>query len=301
MSEAKGNNKVLIYGLVIIIAVFWGFSFLATSILVDYLEPIQVQAARWIVAAAFYGAMIAMGKIRIDLSKKSRWLLLACGLSQPCFYMIFETYGIKMTSASVGSIFVATIPCGVLLLNTLVFKQKTGRNGIISILLAFAGVAVATMCSPAFSFDGRAIGYIVMLGAVVMGAVYTVISARAGRDYSSLEVTASMAIIGCIFFNILNFAMGYGTDTYKTVVGDLRIASGVIFLGICCSAICYLAFNKTITMMDPALANNMNSSMTTVIGALAGIFIAGDPGGLYTVVGLAMTIAGVILSSKEIG
>lgn len=90
MSEAKGNNKVLIYGLVIIIAVFWGFSFLATSILVDYLEPIQVQAARWIVAAAFYGAMIAMGKIRIDLSKKSRWLLLACGLSQPCFLYDFR-------------------------------------------------------------------------------------------------------------------------------------------------------------------------------------------------------------------
>ena len=50
--------------------------------------------------------------------------------------------------------------------------------------------------------------------------------------------------------------------------------------------------------MDVALANNMTSSLVTVIGVAAGIFIAGDPGGLYTVIGLAMTVVGVWLSSQ---
>ena len=300
MNNTQGSNRILIYGLVLVCSVFWGFSFLATSILVKTLDPIQIQAARWLIAAAFYGVMIALGYIRIDLSKNRRWLLLLCGLSQPCFYMIFETYGIKMTSASVGSIFIATIPCAVLIIESLVFGNKTSRNGIISILLAFSGVAVCTVFSPAFSIGGSATGYLFMLGAVLMGGIYSVISHKAGADYSSLEITASMAIIGCVFFNTLNWVMGYGLSTYSAITGDARLLIGIVFLGVCCSAICYLAFNKSILLINPALANNMNASMTTVVGALAGILIGGDPGGIYTIIGLAMTIAGVILSSREI-
>ena len=300
MNNSHNSKRLLIYGLVMVCSVFWGFSFLATSILVRKLEPIQIQASRWLIAAAFYGVMIALGYIRIDLTRRKRWLLLLCGLTQPCFYMIFETYGIKMTSASVGSIFIATIPCAVLIIESVFFRSRTSRNGIISILLAFSGVAVCTVFSPAFSLGGSTIAYIFMLGAVLMGGIYSVVSHRAGTDYSSLEITASMAILGCVFFNALNFAMGYGLETYGTIVSDSSLLIGVVFLGVCCSAICYLAFNKSIVLVNPALANNMNASMTTVVGALAGIFIGGDPGGIYTAVGLVMTIAGVILSSREI-
>lgn len=300
MQEKRSSTRILVYGCVMICAVFWGFSFLATSILVNYLDPIQIQAARWLIAATFYLVLMLVGFIKIDFSKKRRWLLLLCGLVEPCLYMTFETYGVKLTSASVGSIFVATIPCGVIVLEALIFKNKTSRRGVISVLLAFSGVAVCTAFSPAFSLDGSAIGYLVMFGAVLMGAIYGMMSLRASEDYSSLEITACMAITGGVVFNLANFIMGYGVKTYTVILGDAKLVGGILFLGICCSAICFLAYNKSISLVNPAIAQNMNSSMTTVVGALAGIFIGGDPGGIYTVIGLAMTLSGVILSSREI-
>lgn len=298
--ENKSNNKLIVYSLVLIISTFWGFSFLATSILVKYLEPVQVLAARWLVAGIIYLVMILCGKIKLDLSKRNRIFLLICALLEPCAYMLFENTGVKYTSASVASIMIAIIPCVVLMLNTIIYRHRTSKRGIFSILLAFAGVAMCTMLSPAFSLSGDLRGYFFMIGAVIAGAFFAIFSAKAGEEYSSLEITASMAIIGAIFFNVLNIAGGYGLSTFRIVLGDWHLLAGILFLGVCCSAICFLAFNKTIAMMDPALANNMNASMTTIVGALAGIFIGGDPGGLYTVVGLAMTLAGVVLSSREI-
>lgn len=299
-NNTKMPNKVLLYGLVLIIGTFWGISFLMTSLLVRTLDAVQILAARWLIAAVIYGTMIAIGKIRIDLSKKTRFYVLICTLCQPCLYMICENNGIKYTSASVGSIMIATIPCVVIILNMIFFKKKTSGMGLFSILLAFAGVATCTMFSPAFSIHGDLKGYFLMMGAVLGGALFTVFAARTEDDYSSLELTACMAIVGAVFFNALNFSMGYGFSTYTVIMSDWRMIGGILFLGVCCSAICFLAFNKTITLLDPALANNMNASMTTIVGAVAGIVFAGDPGGWYTVVGLAMTLGGVILSSRQV-
>ncbi len=300
MNTSKSHNKFIIYAMVLAIGTCWGFSFLATSLLVKVIDPVQVLTVRWTIAGLIFLAMIAMGKIKLDLSKKGRGFLVLCAFCQPVAYMFCENNGIKYTSASVGSIMIATIPCMVLIFNALIYKQRTSRMGVVSILLAFAGVAMCTMLSPAFSIHGELKGYFLMIGAVVAGAFYTVFSARASSSYNSVEITAFQAIFGLIIFNIMNLAMGFGFETYSIVFSDWKLIAGVAFLGVFCSAFCFFAFNKTISMMDPALANNMNASTTTIVGALAGIIIGGDPGGWYTAVGLVMTLAGVILSSKQI-
>ncbi len=300
MPKTKKTNKFIIYSLVLTIGTCWGFSFLATSILVKVIDPVQVLAVRWAIAGVIFLALILMGKIRLSLRKPTGKLLFVSAIAQPCLYMFCENNGIKYTSASVGSIMIATIPCVVLILNAIIYRHRTSRKGVISILLAFAGVAICTMFSPAFSIHGELKGYFLMMGAVFGGACFSVFSARAAKDYTSVEITAFQAIFGMIFFNILNLAMGFGFETYTIVFSDWKLTAGVLFLGIFCSAVCFFAFNKTLSLMDPALANNMNSSTTTIVGALAGILIAGDPGGWYTVIGLFMTLAGVILSSNQI-
>ena len=296
----KKAEKKIVYGLVIILAVFWGLSFLATSVLVKKIDPIQIQAVRWIIASCVFLIFILAGKIKIDFHKKNVKFLFITGLVQPCAYMIFETYGIAMTSSSVGSIFVATIPSMALLISTIFLHKKTTTMGIVSIFLAFAGVVVCTVFSPAFSLNGEVLGYLVLIGTVIIGGIYTCVSAKAGEEYAALEITTVMSFMGAIFYNILNFVMGYGFETYTVYFNDLHLIVGILFLGVCCSAITYLGFNKIITLMDPVIANNLSSSMITVVGVSAGIFIAGDPGGIYTLIGLAMTLSGVYLSSKQI-
>lgn len=299
-SGKTGNTKVIFF--VLMTGTFWGLSFLGTSLLIkNGIDPIQIQVWRWMIASLCFIIMIALGKLRINFRKKSFKLLVLTGLFQPCIYMILENYGVKLTSASVGSIFVAIIPCAVLVINTIFFGRKTSARGKLSIFLAIAGVAIATMLSPAFSAGGNGLGYLLMLGAVLAGALYSCFSSLAGSDeYKPMEVTAMMAFEGAIFFNILNVAMGYGVDTFIDVATNPALLGGVVFLGACCSAICYLLMNNVPSIMDPAVGNNIITAWTTIVGALAGIFIGGDPGGWYTAVGLSLTVVGVWFASKEV-
>ncbi|MBQ2064071.1 MAG: hypothetical protein II456_05765, partial [Firmicutes bacterium] len=49
---------------------------------------------------------------------------------------------------------------------------------------------------------------------------------------------------------------------------------------------------------DPAIAGNVVQSMITVIGVTAGVLLRGDTAGLYTVIGVAVTLTGVIISNR---
>ena len=93
--------------------------------------------------------------------------------------------------------------------------------------------------------------------------------------------------------------MGYGVRGWQACFADSSLFFSVLFLGICCSCICYLIFNYVLGKLPPAIATNLVANGTTAIGVLAGCALGGDPFGWFTVVGLALTITGIVLSSTQ--
>ena len=88
-------------------------------------------------------------------------------------------------------------------------------------------------------------------------------------------------------------------ETYTLLATDWRLLAGVLFLGLACSCGGYFGFNYVIGKAnDPAIAGNVVESMITVIGVAAGIILRGDPFGIHTLIGLAVTLTGVIISSR---
>lgn len=307
MSMASGKDLHLQKGLTgplivlaICVAFFWGFSFLAMDVLLDTYDPIQVLSLRWVVAAMVYAVLVATGVIRFDFAGKPRKWLFLTALAQPCIYSVFETYGVMFTSSSMSSIFIATIPCMTLIEGILFFRHRTGRLGVTGILLAFAGVVVCTVFAPDFAAGGKLIGYLVFIVGIPIGAIYGHFSSRAGEHYSPLAVTAMMAFLAAPWFTALNFAMGYGTATYTLLFTSGRLVFWTLFLGLGCSVLCFLGYNVVLQRArDTAIATNVVSSLVTATGVTAGVLLRGDTAGWYTVVGVAMTITGVVISSRD--
>lgn len=277
----------------------WGFSFIATDILLDTYSPIQVQALRWPIAAVTFAILGLTGVVKMDFrGKPKKWIILTAAV-QPCLYAIFETYGLQYTTSSMSSIFIATIPCMTLILGMLFFHRHTKPIGIAGILLAFTGVVICSVGGAEAAGGGKMFGYLLLIAAIVCGAVYSQFSAEASAHYSAIEITAMMTFFGAPWFTVLNFAMGYGAETYTLLATDFRLVLGALFLGLACSAGGYFGFNYVLgKAKDPAIAGNVVESMITVIGVSAGILLRGDPFGLYTVIGVAITLTGVIVSSR---
>lgn len=287
--------------LVALTSAFWGLSFTASNLLLKTMDPIMILEVRWTVASVIFGGMIAAGKLRIDFHRQSVKFLLLAAFLEPCLYSIFETYGLSLTSPSVSSIFIATIPCMSMIQGILFFHGKAELKRIVAIVLAFLGVAAATVLAPGFRIGGRLSGYLLMIGAVFTGGLYSHASSAASRDYEPAAVTAMMAFEGMVWFHLIGFLKGDGLQAWKIAFRTPENAGAVLFLGICCSAVCYLAYNKLLAYLEPSTVNNLSGSTTTIVGVAAGIILAGDSWGLYTVAGMALTLLGVWLTSRELG
>lgn len=292
------EKKWFLYSLVPICALTWGFSFFGTTVALKSVEPMQLLAMRWTVSALLFLTLAALKVIKISYKGKSLKMVLAVGLLQPCIYSIFETTGIKYTTTSESSIFIATIPLVVLLIGELFLHRKNSLRTRFAIVLAFAGVVTCVVFSPEFSLDARGFGYLLLAGAVITGALYSFVSSGASKEYSAVEVTFTISMMGCIFFNVLNFAMGYGFSGYIACFSDMKLMGGVIFLGIGCSCVAYLIFNYVLSVLPTAIATNLISNSTTAVGVISGCLFAGDAFGWYTVLGLGMTITGICISSS---
>lgn len=297
MKERITDKKWFVYSLVPLCALCWGFSYLGITVTLKSLAPMQLLAMRWTVSALIFLVLAALRIIKISYKGKNIKLVLTVGILQPCIYSIFETIGVKLTTTSESSIFIATIPLMVLIIGSLVFHKKNSRKTIVAICMAFAGVVICVAFSPNFSLGGKGAGYLILLCAVVTGAFYTYSSTKASEQFDAIEVTFSISVMGGIFFNCVSFAMGYGLSGYRACLSDMKLLAGVVFLGICCSCLCYLIFNYVLGKLPTAIGTNLVTNSTTAVGVLSGCAFAGDPFGWYTVVGVALTITGICISS----
>ena len=286
--------------LVLITGGFWGLSFISMDYLVERLDPMQVLAGRWMLAALVFIVLIALRVIKIDLKKKSTKYLILAAILQPCIYSIFEIYGIKYTSVSVSSILIAVAPCMALVIGMIFYHRRPAKIGILGIITAFAGVVVANVFAPDASAAGSLKGYLILIAAITILGFYGYVTAKAGDDFSAMARTAVMSVFGALAFNIICLVRGFGAGTYTAIFADPKIMLGIAFLGIICSVVCYSTYNALMYYMEPAIAGNLIACITTTAGVVTGHLMAGDSFGWYTVVGLILTLAGVVFSSKSI-
>ena len=144
------------------------------------------------------------------------------------------------------------------------------------------------------SASGKIIGYMFLLLAVITGAVYTMLSKQISVSFGPIEITFVMTIVGFVFFNALNFMLGYGFEAYVLTTRIPELLYAILFLGVICSVFAFIAYNYLIATVPAYKASTLILSVLTVTGVIAGIAFRGDPFTIYKLTGLVMILAGVI-------
>lgn len=300
VTKYLNQSRLKVALLVFTCACFWGLSFYATKVaLAAGINEIELLSIRWSIGAITFVLMTLTRVVKVDFKGKSIRRAIYVAMLQPCFYSIFETWGIGLLTTSESSLFIATIPLMVLITGKVFFKKNFSRRTGISIIIALLGVSTCIVFAEGFSFKGKFFGYLIISVAVLLGALYCHASVHASETFSAMEMTLVMTVSGAAFFNAANLAMGGRFAWALLADADFKVILAVIFLGICCSCICYIIFNYVLSVMNPASASNLISNSTTAIGVISGIVLAGDSFGLYTIIGLLMTIGGIWLASID--
>jgi len=271
--------------------IIFGFSFMFTKIALDYASPLTVIADRYI--AAFIGLSIVMlvtkTKIRFG---KNLWTLLLMAFFQPVLYFLFETYGIKMTTSSFSAIMIALIPVVAMISGIFILKEVPALMQYVFTVLSIGGVVIMALVGNA---DGTVtpLGVLLLFGAVVSSVGYNVLSRKLSSEFTVMERTYAMTIIGFVAFLIIAITENiHNPISVISSFASLKFTISILYLGIVSSVVAFLMLNYANTYL-PVAKVTVFANVTTIVSVVAGALFLNEKFSFAAAISTLMIIIGV--------
>jgi drug/metabolite transporter (DMT)-like permease len=182
--------------------------------------------------------------------------------------------GLQFTSASKASLIVATIPVAVLALSALFLRERFNGVVIVGIGLSLVGVAMLVFGDPNvnWSFDGPMLGDLLMFGAVIAMAIYTVLMKNLAATRSALDITGLQIIYGALLFAPAFFWQLPNTDWSGLTARSLV---ALISLTLFATIGAFLSFNFALSKI-PATRTAIFLNCVPVVTAIGAWLVLGE-------------------------
>ena len=276
------------------ISFIFGLSFTFTAQALDVIDTMQLLAFRFAIAALVLTVLRIFGFIKTNYRGKGLFLLFILSLFEPGIYFIFETIGIKMTSASQGGMVIATIPVVVAILSVIFLKERPSMGQLGSIALSVGGVFFITLMTGAEG-TGNVWGIFVLFGAVLSAGGFNVLSRKLSESFTAVEITYYMMWFGAIFFNIIAVGQGLirgNLANYFQPLGNFKAISAIFYLSILSSIVAYFLLNYMLGKLE-VTRSAVFSNLVTVVAILAGVIFRGDVFYWFHAIGGVLILIGV--------
>lgn len=280
----------------------WGITFVSTKVLLVDISPLWILLLRFALGLCILCAMrprvLRLGK-RTDEA-----LFAAAGATGIAAYYLLENVALVFTTATAVGVIVAASP-----LFTALISAALGDRSSINVrffcgfALAMAGLVVVgagTMGEgDIMGFTGFDLfGDMLALAAALVWAIYSTLVARiAQKGYEIIAATKRTFVWGVAFILAVTVVFDSHAPQPSALL-DWRNALNLLFLGAVASAACFVTWGVAVKHLG-APATSIYIYLVPAITATASILILGEPLNAPIILGLAMTIAGLLLSQRR--
>ncbi len=274
----------------------FGFSFLFSKRALDLTSPFVLLGFRFLVAFLALNIIIMVKKIPIKLIRPQFGLLLLLGLFEPVIYFIMENYAVTLISTSIIGTVIAVVPVVSVALGFLFLRERVTPVQIVWSCLSVIGIFITTLGQKMADFNW--LGFILSLLAVLAASMYNVLSRKVSVQYSAVERTYIMFLMGSIVFPVLGLIQ-FRSNMHLLLI-PLRSVDfwvSVLFLGGVSSVAAYLLLNYAITHISIAKAS-IFANITTVISIFAGVLILKESFGVFQIIGSVVVILSAYFVSR---
>ena len=165
-------------------------------------DVMTLLALRMLFSLPFFLAMaIWAGRAPTPLTRRDWLAVLALGFTGYYLGSYLDLAGLQYISASLGRLILYLYPTLVLVLGTLVLKQRVTRRHIASLVLSYGGIALVfrSELGLAGPLGTTLLGALLVFGGAMTYAVYLVAGARMIQKLGSLRFTAYASIAATVF------------------------------------------------------------------------------------------------------
>lgn len=295
MSQKTPNLKFVTLCALLSQCVF-GFSFMFSSVALEFTTPLILLGFRFTVAFLILNLLRATGHFPVNLKGKPLKPLLLLGLLQPILYFLCENFGLLYTNSSFTGIMIAVIPIIGIILAAIFLKEIPNRTQIICTIIAIAGVILTNLGNASGAV--KPLGVLLLTGAVLTAAIFTLLSRSVSQTYTAMERTYVMFAVGTAFFLPLALIQGAQDFTHYIVTPCMSPSFwvSVLYLAGFSSVGAYMLLNYALTYLTIA-KSVVFACMSTLISIFAGVLILGEPFSLLQGIGSAIILLGVMGAS----
>ncbi len=295
MKHAIANQPYL---LLVLAPLIWGGHAVVGKLAVGDIGPITLALLRW--GVAFLVLLpFCLPKVRKE------WPAIKPHLPLLFFFGIFGFAGFNMlnyialhyTTALNTALIQAAIPMLILLISSVIFRQRLLGLQIVGLLLALVGVALIVTNGDIFSLLHLSVnkGDALMLVAALMYAAYSL-----GLRYKPNISWASFIFVlaGAAMITVLPFAI-YEIMTTKSVAFSLSIKNLLLifYVSVLASIVAQIAYAKGVGLIGAGRAG-FAINLVPVFGALMAVVFLGEAFYWFHFLGLVFVLGGIALSEK---
>lgn len=274
--------------------VFWGLSFIWSSYLLKFYEPVTIIFIRLILSASFLFLILRLFFPAEQVARKDFKLILLSSLFNPFLYFLGENYGLKYSTPTISAVIIATIPVFSPVVAYLTFREKLSRLNFVGIAVSFAGIVIMLITKD-FTLAADIRGIIFLFGAVLAALFYSVMLKKLTGKYSALLLIAWQNFLGIFLF--LPFFLIFEFDSVIHTMPTAGIVGSFLLLSILASSVAFVFFAHSVKLLGISKAN-IYSNLIPVFTAFFSWILLSESITIRKILGILLVVGGVYLSER---
>jgi drug/metabolite transporter (DMT)-like permease len=283
--------------LLILVTLFWGNSFIAVKVIVQYVSPLELVTVRFVPVALIFAALLlpTRGREVWAMVRADGWRLALLGLTGAVLYNTFLGWGETRVAAGTASLIIALNPTFIYTLSILVLGERFLWRRVLGLAVAFVGLFVIVRWGSGRPIALDDVGYalIVML-APLNWAVYTV----SGKAVIARHPPLLVVGVAMIFAGL--FSLVFVRPSLIAQLPSLPASFwwAVLFLAVPCTVFAFVVWFGALERMPAGRAAGF-IYLVPMFAVTFSRWLLDEPITPALLLGAAILIAGVYLVNRR--
>lgn len=291
--SGAGGPSTKAYAALLLMVFIWGINFAVAKAALSELSPLAFNALRFPLAAGVVLIALRRGRGFLWPAPGDRLRVFALGMLGNVFYQQFFIFGLDLTRAGTASLLLAATPILTALLSAGLGHERVGARTWIGVVATFAGIALVVLFGSDAAEGGFSLlGDLLMIGASISWAVYTVGSRSLIARYGPVQFTAWTLWTGAIGLTLIGLPAVLRTD-----LGDVSLNAwfGVLYAGALSIGVAYLIWYYGVRQIGNTRTAAF-SNLVPVVALLAAWLHLGEVPSAGQLLGAGVILGGLTLA-----
>ncbi|VFQ44587.1 DMT family transporter [Desulfoluna butyratoxydans] len=212
-----------------------------------------------------------------------------CGI---VLFRVLTLYGLQHTGAVQAGVILGTTPAVLTVCAALFLGEHPTPFGMMGVGLAVIGMMVLNLSSGQPGGEGHLSGSLLVFGAVVAEALFTIFRKKVAHEISAVTNTFGLVLISLVMMCPF---VAWEFRVYNLLPG-VQAFAGIVYYGVCATAMAYLLWTHGVGRVSAEAAGAATAAMPASSVLLAAL-VLGEPLDHRHLLGCSMVMAGIAFST----